>query len=116
MTASFNTGTVYCPKTSTASATTKTLTYGATDQYGVTMASSLCNVKVESNQASNQVNSSNAVTTTNNHTGSDTVSARYGANVKGTTNSQKITATCYWSGSSKQTKKATFTLDEAKST
>ena len=113
MTAKFSTGSVNCPKTSSASAVTKTLTYGATDQYGVTMASSLCNVTVKSDQASNQVNSSNAVTTTNDHTGSDTVSARYGANVKGSTNSQKITATCSWSGSKAVTKEATFTLYDA---
>ena len=116
MTASFSAGSVNCPKTSEAAATTKTLTYGATDQYGVTMASSLCTVSVASNQASNQVNSSNAVSITNNHNGTDTVSAKYAANLKGTTNSQKITATCSWSGSSKQTKKATFTLDDAKYT
>ena len=113
MTASFNTGTVNCPKTSSASAVTNTLTYTATDQYGVTMASSLCNVSVASNQASNQVNGSNAVSITNNHTGTDTVSAPYAANVKGATNSQTITATCSWKGSSTQEKEATFTLYDA---
>ena len=113
MSAKFSAGSVNCPKTSKDSAVTKTLTYGATDQYGVTMASSLCNVSVASDRASNQVNSSNAVTTTNNHTGSDTVSALYGANVKGATNSQTITATCSWKGSSTQEKKATFTLYDA---
>ena len=113
MTASFNSGSVNCPKTSSASAVTKTLSYGATDQYGVTMASSLCNVSVASNQASNQVNGSNAVSITNNHTGTDTVSAPYAANVKGSTNSQTITATCSWSGSKAVTKTATFTLYDA---
>ena len=113
MTASFNAGSVNCPKTSSASDVTNTLSYGATDQYGVTMASSLCDVSVASDQASNQVNSSNAVSITNNHTGTDTVSAKYAANLKGATNSQTITATCSWSGSEAMTKTATFTLYDA---
>ena len=116
MTASFNSGSVNCPKTSSAAKTKNTLTYGATDQYGVTMASSLCNVKVESDQASKQVNGSNAVTVTSEKDGTETVSARYGANVKGTTNSQKITATCSWSGSEAKSTTATFTLNDARYT
>ena len=116
MTASFKSGTVNCPKTSSASDVTNTLSYGATDQYGVTMASSLCDVSVASDQASNQVNGSNKVSITNNHTGSDTVSAPYAANLKGATNSQTITATCSWKGSSAKSTTAKFTLNDARYT
>lgn len=113
MSASFSSEEVTCPKTSSSSGETNTLTYSATDQYGVTMASSLCNTSISSNQASNQVNGSNAVTLTNNHTGSDTATVPFEANIKTSTSSQTITATCTWAGSQSKTKNATFTVNDA---
>ncbi|MGN0443715.1 MAG: hypothetical protein ACI4F5_03775, partial [Acutalibacteraceae bacterium] len=106
MTASYANSSLTCPKPG-ASSVTNTLTFSATDQYGVEMASSLCTVTVKGSQSG-----TTGISTTSNGTGTDTTTVTSSANIAGTTNSQTVTATCSWKGSTTKTKTATFTLND----